>query len=358
MTSPHKSISLATIFPPARIAFLLILLVATTIAFFIVGNNGIFQLLKKASPLNISILFLLLFGRWSLMLLRSQLLLQANGLKLRHRDTLTTLWAYDFASESTPGGVGGPIVGLVFFKFFKVPASTTAAIAITGLVFDIFSVATLLAIAFTSAALVGKLNSATLATLVLSTMLFSLISMWMLMKYHRHILRMTTRSAFLKKLPYYPQTRLLVKFWLRTEKAFQRLKNLTFAKIFLISGASLGIWACRLSFIYFIILTLSHHISWPNAMLIQFVGGLATMITMIPGGFIGADLSIGALLLPFLDLKMIAGVILLWRLLTYHSTFILGGISFLWIITKIRKSKKDLSTLPSSVPGQKEWAQK
>ncbi len=340
MTSTYQKISLATIFSPARVAFLLIIFFVTTTAFIIIGNNGIFQLLSKTSPLNISILFLLLFGRWSLMLLRSQLLLQANGLKLRHRDTLTTLWAYDFASESTPGGVGGPIVGLIFFKFFNVPVSTTAAIAITGLVFDIFSVAILLTVAFISTSLAGELDLTTLAILTLSIMACSLVGMWMLIKYHRHILRRATQNAFLKKLPYYPKMRPLAKFWLRTGKAFQRLKTLTSPKILLIVAASLGIWACRLSFIYFIILALSHHISWSTAMLIQFAGGLTSMLIMIPGGFIGTDLSIGALLLPFLDLKIIAGVILLWRLLTYHSTFILGGFSFLWITAKIRRSKK------------------
>lgn len=330
--------ALATFFSPTKIAFLATTILATTIAFIIIGNKGIFQLLSEASVKNISILILLLLGRWGFMLLRTQLLLKAQGFKPRYRDTMATLWALDFAAESTPGGVGGPIVCMTFFKFFKVPISTTAAMIIIAFSLDILAIASLLTMALASTTLSEKIDLSALLIIAISVMGSALFCMLALIKYHRHLLRRAGKSTLLKKLPYYEKTRPMVKFFLRTGNAFRRWKNITVFQASLLLVSSFGFWACRLSIIYFVIQTLSHHVSWANALLAQFAGGLMAMLVIVPGGFIGAELSAGALLLPFLDIKIVAGVTLLWRLLTYHTNFIVGGLSFLWITTRMKKA--------------------
>lgn len=328
----------------------LILLISTG-ALIYIGGADLVRTIKNIPLPSLCALLILPCLRWLFLLTRLQLLFKAKGLKFRNRDVLATQWAYDFAAETTPGNIGGPLVVFTCCKIFNIPISTATSMSILTLTLDVAAASIIFSIALATSDLIFN-QSIHWQLLVFFTFVFSVVVLlWILTKHRRSLQRQIIKlnpTRWLKK----HRARKLQKFWIRHELALKRMSKLNMPSMLLIAFSSAGIWACRLSIVYFVIQVIPeiHHISWPDALIIQFISSVAGIVVLLPGGLLGADITIAALLSPLFDIKTITAVILLWRLLTFHINFVVGSLSFIWISSKIIKAPfiENTATLKSS----------
>lgn len=305
----------------------------------VIGRAATFHSLASLSPLSLIAFLLLLVTKWGLNTLRCQLLFRANGISFRSTDMLAMIWLYDAASESTPGGLGGPAAGWALLRHRQIPAPTIAGIGLFILTTDIIAIMALIFWALLATTLLHPESEYWQIVAALTAILLVLVLLWIIFRYQhqliRHLGRLRARMGIGKQQLMGP-----LRLWLRLGRTVERMTQLPPLSLLVIVLASLGHWCCRLSILYIAILAVDQHVAWTDTFLIQLISGLTGMIVGLPGGFLGADLTMSALLLPMMDAKAIATVILLWRLLTFHTTLLVGALSFTWLVGHLLPPQK------------------
>lgn len=325
------------IIPPNRILFFFTVFIAMlALPSFFAGWDGI--ALLKNIPKHFIILFILLtLTRWLSLIFRWYLLLKNTPYKQKTTSLFPMVLAVDFAGDNSPASVGNIVSTLLLFKQKNVPS--TATISYGNLIFllDLAAVSTIIifALLFSLGDSIEIDTAAILAvTLIAAIMLFLLLV----------VIYIDKLTSLLTKLP-------LPKNWLveRRKKAFywwfKLSKNLkkSFWKnpknILLVYLLSLAHWGVRFFILYLALLSLGAEASWSITALIQFVSGMAGIFSLLPGGFPVIDISATVLLNTYLDMELILPAILLWRIASYHTNFIAGGISLLWLTRKKNDSQ-------------------
>lgn len=332
------TITARRILPPA------LALLAITGAFLYFGGNGLLKTIRTIPAYSLCALLALPCLRWLFLLTRLQLLFMANGLRFRHRDVLATQCAYDFATETTPGNIGGAPLILACCRIFRIPVSSVTGISLLTLTLDVVAASLVFSIALARSTFVVNQSLHWQLTVFFTFVFTILASLWALARFRRPLLRQLSRIGVMRRIRK-PHARKAQRFWRRTEMAIKRVRNLTVPAMLLVILSSIGIWASRLSVIYFVIRVIPgiHSLSWPDALIIQFVSSLAGILVLLPGGLLGADITVATLLSPYFDMGTIVTIILLWRLLTFHVNFLAGSVAVLWI--------SSLFAAASSTPG-------
>lgn len=315
---------------------LVLLLLAATLSIAIplaVGGRHLLTQLQAIPLPFLGALLLLLGLKWQLNALRCRMLLAGSGVRIGHWETLKLVLAHDFASEGTPGAVGGPVAGYAFLRRLGLAPARIASLGFFMLLLDLAALAALLAGAFAAAtAAPGQASSWQISeALLLMALLLALL--WALVRHRRPLIRLLGRHVPGNRLRG-PRSRALRNAWLRAGQATERLAALPRGRLAAILALSAAHWACRLSVLYVAILATGFHAGWVDAFFVQFIAGVSAMLVALPGGYLGADATVAALLLPRLDLAATALVVLLWRLLTFHLTLVLGGLAFLALVAR------------------------
>lgn len=313
-----------------RITVLLLIIVLSIVVPFMIGGKETIRYLSSIPIEAIAGLILLVIMRWILNAIRWQLMLKANGIHLKHHDTLTMLLSCLFVAELTPAGLGGPASGIILMRARRIPVATTAGIILINQCIDVLSILLLLIVALPMSAVFNTGDASWLIIAGVTLMLSALVTLFILIRYRRPLIRVIGR------LPLSPRVnrkrrKILTRAWLKTGRATELMKTLPQPILAMITLCSIAMWLCRLSVIYMALTAIGHPIKWSDALLVQFVTGISAMLTGLPGGFIGAELTAAALLMPIvMDAKAVATTILIWRLMTYHLNLLTGGLSFLW----------------------------
>lgn len=329
----------STAFFQKKIVLLLAALILSISVPFAIGGKSALEHLAAIHISTAAPLIILFLTKWLLNVIRCQILLKANGIHFQPRDTMLMIWAYDAAAESTPGGIGGPIAGWALLKKENVPTSVAAGMGLFLLAGDIVSITCLLCWALLSTTPLAQSDTHWKIVTALIILAIVLISAGSLIRYRHRLIR-TLRKHAPKRIQLEKRLRKPMKAWLRIGRTVERITALSVTRLTAFALASLGHWTCRLSVIYFTIAAIGLHVPWIQTLLIQIVGGMIGAMVSLPGGFVGADMAITILLAPSLDIKTIATVIFLWRLLTFHMTLALGGLSYLYLSYKIFRPKR------------------
>ncbi|MGH8493601.1 MAG: lysylphosphatidylglycerol synthase transmembrane domain-containing protein [Moraxellaceae bacterium] len=339
----NKRNLLSGLFTAQRRILLTAVIILSIGAPLLIGGQTTLHLLASLSQTSLIILLLLLVMKWGLNTLRCQLLFRANGIRFRNTETLAMIWLYDAASESTPGGLGGPIAGWALLRHRQIPTTTIAGLGLLILTADIIAIMTLILWALLVTTFMHQQSEHWQIMAVLIATMLALALLWILLRYRRELIRYVGRLRSTLGLG---KQRSIgpVRLWLRMGQTVERMAQLPHLSLLIIVLASVGHWCCRLSILYLAILALGQHVAWTDTFIIQLCSGLTGMMVGLPGGFLGADLTMTALLLPLMDPKAIATVILLWRLMTFHITLLVGGLSFTWLAGRLLPSAGRQST--------------
>jgi glycosyltransferase 2 family protein len=316
------------VFTPKNLALLTAVLTLSISTPLLIGGQVTFQQLGSVSRASLTALLLLLVMKWALNTLRCQILFRANGIHLRSIDTLTMIWLYDAAAEGTPGGLGGPAVGWALMRRRQVPGAMITAIGLFIIVVDIIAIIGLLLWGPLLHSLLHGQGAPWQIAFALAAGLMTLGLAWMALIYRRRLIRhlgTLSRRLHISK----QHNRVHARRWLRLGSVMEDMTQMSVLSLLMILLASIGYWCCRLSILFVAILAVGQHVAWPDTLLIQLTSGLAGMAVGLPGGFLGADMTVSALLLPVMDTKSIATVILLWRLLTFHASLLMGAMTLI-----------------------------
>lgn len=320
---------LSALFTPLRVALLMAVVVLSVVVPLFVGGRVTLQHLTALSWQHLTLLLLLLGAKWGLNALRCQLFLRANRIRFRGRDTLAIMWLYESAAESTPGGLGGPIAGWAMLRRRAVPATVVASMGLFILVLDVVAIIVLIATTLLAAVPLHQAGAPWQLTATLATLLMALALLWGMVRYRRQLVRSLGRLRRPGTAPWLPGGP--VTHFLRLGRTVERMAALPRPTLLALLLASTGHWCCRLSILYLAIVAVGGYVSWADTFSIQIISGLTGMVVGLPGGFLGAEMTMTALLMPVMDIKAIATVILLWRLLTFHATLLAGALSLPWL---------------------------
>lgn len=315
--------------PTRKAALLGLILVVSIAGPWLVGGQGVTRTLSQIALADIGLLLVAVTARWGLLTLRLWILLSARGIRLKVREIMTALWAYDFAAESTPGGVGGAAVGLMVFRFLRVPFSIIAGVGALTLILDTLAVICVLAVVAVTTSLLADQALHWKVVVMFFLMAAGLVMTWVLTSCRYPLIRWMGQSALARRVPL-KWRKSGARAWLHVARAIDEARAMDPPRLLLVLAASAGAWLCRWSVLYLALRAVNAYIPLADAMLIQFVAGLAGVLVMLPGGFLGADLTTSALLHPLVGASTIASVLILWRIFTFHANIVLGAASLIW----------------------------
>lgn len=313
-----------------RVALLVAVVIFTVMVPVLVGGRATFRHLAGLSWTHVTLLFLVLAAGWGLNALRCQLIFRSNGIRFRTPETLGMTWLYEAATQGTPGGIGGPVAAWAMLRRRQVPTPVMASMGLFIIAFDIAAlilliIATLLAAAFLHPASAPWQLAATLWGMLLVLALIAGV-----VRFRRQLVRLASRLRGARGSGKWRPGGPVLHF-LRLGHTVERLARLPRLHLLALLFASTGHWGCRLSIFHLTVVAVGGNVSWADTFAIQIVSSLAGMMTGLPAGYIGADMTMTVLLMPAMDIHAIATVILLWRLLTFHATLLMGALSLPWL---------------------------
>jgi len=298
---------------------------------FLVGKEGLLVLQNISLSIVIAVFFLSL-TRWFLLSWRWQLLLEANQHQWKKKNLLPIVLAIDFFGDNGPASLGSFASSLLLFKQRGIPTSTTTAINNLLFLLDLAAVGTVILAALLFATNMN-IGLSWLAAASMALLLFSVLALIVLIhhidKATQLILRLPLPNKLLLK-----QRKKAFFWWYRLQRSLKITTAIRPNKIAALYLISLSSWGIRFSMLFIALIALGAEINWPVTALIQFISGLAGMISFLPGGFPSMDISITVLLSSHLEQNIILPALLLWRLATYHVNFIAGSLSILWLARK------------------------
>lgn len=314
-----------------------VLLLLMTTAAWLVGGADAFRALADLPSGYVALFLGLCLLRWFCQGLRFELLLRSHGYKPGILNTCAISLASEFASENSPAGTGQVAVSLALFHRRGVPPAVTASAGLYILLLDVLAVLVIVlgSLALLVASHSGKLLSTPQHLLLASSAL--LAAFILLVRYHLPLLDRLLHVPWHKCVPRtYRET--VANFLRDTRLKIAQFHDIGRPVLLAVALLSLINWGIRFSLLFLALLALGHPLDWSWLALVHFVSTLAGMLTFLPAGFPGTDLSLVALLHGQVPLPVLASALLLWRLMTYYTTFIVGGSAFFWMGTKKQHS--------------------
>lgn len=303
----------------------------------VLGGKDALSLVATLSPAYIALFILLSLTKWTCMSLRWLILIGTGNHPVRKRSVFAIVLASDFASEAIPVGVGAIASNLLFFKRQGVPATATVAFANFIFILDLAAVFLVLSTALLLTFHSGNHNTIWIAMAATALVLVVMVALFLALRYIDKLALLAKRLSLHRFIPSrYKEKALELLVQLKTRYA--QTGQIPLRTLLPLLLVSLVVWSIRFSLLYLAIRAVGGNLSWAYTAVAQFVSGLIGMITFLPGGFPGMDVSIAALLHGDLTMKTILAAIFLWRLVTYHINFFVGGASFSWLSAKASKS--------------------
>lgn len=326
--------AIQTLFTPRRITLLVAVIVLSVSIPLLIGGHTTLRHLASLSWPSLMWLLLLLVAKWGADVVRIKLLLRHYGIRFPGRDTLMLIWLCDAASESTPGGLGGPVTGWALLRSRQVPTTTIVGVGLLRWILDIVVIIFLTLWILLSTTSLHQQGAQWQLMVALAAMLLILALLWGMFHFRRKLIRLLGRLGAAFRLS--PDTvkrhfRGPIRLWLRLGRILERMTLRSLPVLLALILSSMAYWCIRLSVLYVAALAMGQHIAWLDALSIQIITGFAGMAIGLPSGFLGADMTMAALLSPLLDIRTIASVVLLWRLMTLHATLLVGVLSFAWL---------------------------
>jgi uncharacterized protein (TIRG00374 family) len=329
--------------PPKRTTFLLLVMLLMLAVPAVLGGREALALLVRIPPVYFILFALLTLTKWTCMTWRWTLLLKTGIYRVRQHRIFAIVLASDFASETVPlaGAMGS---NLLFFKQQSIPPTTTLAYSNFIFIMDLAAVFTVIVAALYTTLQETDRNITLIAVIGLSLIAIGMITIFLAIRHIEKLKKLASRTRLHCLIPTrYKDT--ITTSLISLENKLAQTGRLPLGTLLPLLLISLTIWSIRFSLLYLAIIAVGGDISWAYTAVAQFVSGLIGMITFLPGGFPGMDVSIAALLHGDLTMKTILAAIFLWRLVTYHVNFFAGGMAFLWLSS--RPAEADES-LPSS----------
>lgn len=313
-----------------RTALLLAVLTLMMALPVMIGGLEIIRPLLNLTAENLAIFLLMVTVKWYCLGERLSVVLNANGIKLPTRKLIPIICAHDFSAETTPAGIGGPATAYALLKAKGVSLAQATTAGIFTTLFDAIAVSGILVIALVLVLFSTRMETHIPAFQATVACMVTLTLAGMFLVFNKRFSSLLLWLPVERLMPHtmHAQIHHLKIQLFNTTNAVKALPLSTFLRLLLLS---LGCWSLRFSFLYLAIQTASGHLEWSHAALIQFVGTLTGMATFLPGGFPGADLSIGALLSAKLNMHILLSAILLWRLMTFYTNVAVGALAFLWL---------------------------
>lgn len=279
-------------------------------------------------PLHLlGVFILLLLIRWYSLALRCHLLFRAHHQSLSIHALVVINLACDFMAEWTPAGSGKPLTWFGTLHNHKVPYAIAASTGLLNTFYDWLGLVWLLAFIF-SCHLMTHIVALQIA---LPLLLLGILIAFSL--FDVRIIQLISRFP-VKKLPVKRVRQPLQHFMQQLHTLSTQTLELSFLKRNMLFLLSVLYWGTRLCFVYLAILMAGQYLPWITAAAIQFLGAITGLITLMPAGFPGADLSIAGLLKSHMELTTALTVVLLWRLMTLYTNLAAGGLAFLWLSYK------------------------
>lgn len=294
------------------------------------GGKDTLTLITSIPLSYLTLLVLLTAIKWFCLVVRWHILLKQQSYSIKLLRLLSIVFAIDFAAENTPAGTGGLAASLWFFKKEGLPVAHTASYNTLLFIFDLAAVLLIISAALLIALFIPSVTFYWQALTGGVVILLGTLGLLASLQNPHWITNISHQLHFSKFLP----KSLAIKIqntWNTFLEKLQQLPNLPRRTLVYIFSLQLVHWFIRFSMLFLIILSLGGSIEWATTALIQLVSGFAGMLTFLPGGFPGTDLSLIALLQLSLPLQTTLSALLLWRLFTYHLSIVLGGTAFIWL---------------------------
>ncbi|KPG75007.1 lysylphosphatidylglycerol synthase transmembrane domain-containing protein [Pseudomonas libanensis] len=312
---------------------LLALLIALVIPVWLGGGETLLRLRQFPLPQLLG-MFAMIIGCWLINSLRIRLLLGEQRGQLGPLKSLGVVISTEFAMCATPGGSGGPLTLMALLARNGIrPAHGSAVFAMDQLSDLLFFLCALAGILLY--ALFHSLNPRMEWLLGLSavSMVGGIISGWLVVRFHRRLIRLT--GLALKTLKVRASTR---RRWarklLRFLAAFTQTLKLPWHTLLRVFALTSLHWLLRYSVLYLALRGLGGDVQWAWSFLIQMLALTAGQFSLLPGGAGAAELTSAALLAPMVGKSTAAAAILIWRAVTYYFYLLAGAPVFLLMVGK------------------------
>lgn len=277
---------------------------------------------------------------WNLNAARLRLMLAGRAGHLGQSGALSIEMSAKFALCATPGGTGGAATMLWLLARRGYSPSRASAIFLVDQGCDMLFFTLMLTLLLGSA-LGGRSQwpHQALIEIALLGLVIAILALALVVGLLPHLLR---RKPWLH-WPGPHRRRWIVRRLLRCRHALVvtlRLPRRILATIFLLCCMH---WLLRYSLLYFAVLGVGGHADWAWTFLVQMLAMAASQLSILPGGAGAAEVSVGALLLPVMELEQAAAAVVVWRLISYHLYLIAGAPVFALSACRLLSSWKGVA---------------
>jgi uncharacterized protein (TIRG00374 family) len=272
---------------------------------------------------------------------RVWLLCRALGHPLRYRQALAVSLSSEFGIAATPAGVGGTVIRLSLLGRAGVPVARSGSMLATDAAIDLLFFALL-----TPFALYVLLHDRLFGRLLEEADrsqapewfvggLVTLAAVALLLKttvFHRQVQRLAGLTSFGRRHRLAARHRYLRLAAARTLRRMGEALRLLWGrrKGALVANFALASvqWSCRYSLLPLVLFALGSAINPLPLFLVQGLLFMLSLLVVAPGGGGSVEVLAAVVLPSFAPIGVVALVVVLWRLLTYHLYLLGGGIAF------------------------------
>jgi len=324
------------------------LLVGLVIVFLLIvwaGAGKTLRLISKANPIYLSLAILVFWGCLVAWTERWKLLLEELGINVSRIEVFKAVLMGIFMNNITPGARGGgePLRGYYIAKKSGKPYGPTFATIAADRVLDLIPIFTMLVISTAYSYHAGNKRLA-LAIIVLTSFLLLITILAVLVltsekktvgiirRISKLVAQLTGKKGLEEKI--ISKTRESFKSFVEGFKVLIRQKTL-FLKALLLSYL---FWCGSVMRTYFVFLSLGEKIELGKIMVVQVVGTVVGVLSLLPGGTgIVETVTSGAYVLLGISRETAVAAILLDRLIYYWFPTLMGGMITSESVANIRK---------------------
>lgn len=297
----------------------------------------------KSFPLKlIPVILLLVLGSWFCSGARLWVLSRCMGYKMTLFQGLVAGLAAEFGVASTPGGVGGTVIRLVFMKRGGVPMTCGASILTADAVLDVSFFVILIPFALVImggdqawTVVMEELRKVPVGVMV-ATVVLLLAALVLLFRKGGHLSRWIENRlehfqfAIKRRLP----SRMRYARW-KTRNALARVMTTTkfmFQRHVLALLAAFVLtafqWLCRYGILPVILLAFSDSVSLLPLLVMQGLFLVLSFMLLLPGGGGVIEVITTLVLRQFVPVSTVGLVLIIWRFFTYYLYLLVGGAVF------------------------------
>lgn len=315
--------------------------VATVAVFFVTVREETWEQLRLFEWRWLPLLVGLVAVAWLCNGGRVWLLCRALGHPLRYRQALAVSLSSEFGIAATPAGVGGTVIRLSLLGRAGVPVARSGSMLATDAAIDLIFFALLTPFAVyvllrdrvfgrllqeadrsvAPEVFVGGLIVLAAVVVALRTTLF-----------HRQVQKLAGLTSFGRRHRLAARHRYLRHATARTLRRMREALALLWGRRkgalvanFLLASVQ---WSCRYSLLPLVLLALGTAINPLPLFLVQGLLFMLSLLVVAPGGGGSVEVLVALVLPSFAPVGVVALVVVLWRLLTYHLYLLGGGLAF------------------------------